>query len=50
MNEQELIRQARNEYMKRYRANNKEKIAAINARYLLRKSIEALKNNAIQNN
>jgi hypothetical protein len=43
MNNEDLVRQAKADYMRTYRANNKEKIRVINQRYWLNKSIEAMK-------
>ena len=36
----ELVRQARNEYQRHYRATHKEKIKAINDRYWTRKALK----------
>lgn len=40
MSKQTLIKQARNEYFRRYRLNNPEKIQEINERFWERKALE----------
>lgn len=39
----EMVKQAKREYFKNYRENNKSKIKAINKRYWERKALESLR-------